>query len=362
MSCRTKPSRRCASGWRATVRYRWKTRFILRDVCDGLAYAHQRGIVNRDIKPDNVLLSGRHAMITDFGVSKATMATTSGATASTAAVTLGTPAYMAPEQITGDAEVDQRADIYSVGVMAYELLAGRPPFVGDSHRAVLWSHLNEAPAPLTTYRSDVPALLAGFVAKCMEKQPADRWSSVEEMIQRLDALAVARSAPSPPTKQRLGRTPAIAAGACVVAAISVFVWQVRPAPEASWRARWANARIDRVTDFPGSGRLISPTAAWWRFSPTRAAFDVFVTRVGSDQSSTDWRAFPQLSARCAQRGILRRRSNVWFGQRSRQVSMKPSGGPVRPFLATAVMAAWSPDGSKFAYHETVPGDPIYRRR
>src|SRR3989449_9702833 len=107
---------------------------ILRDVCDALAYAHGHGVVHRDVKPDNVLLSGKHALVTDFGVAKA-VASSSGAGALTSlGMALGTPAYMAPEQAAGDPTVDHRADLYAVGALGYELLAGRPPLDRKSTR------------------------------------------------------------------------------------------------------------------------------------------------------------------------------------------------------------------------------------
>ena len=129
---------------------------ILRDVCDALAHAHRHGIVHRDIKPDNVLLSGRHAMVTDFGVARAATEAAGGIRVTGSGVTLGTPAYMAPEQINADPGIDHRADIYSFGVLAYELLAGRPPFDGEAREDLLSAYLTTAPAPLGTYRSDVP--------------------------------------------------------------------------------------------------------------------------------------------------------------------------------------------------------------
>ena len=101
---------------------------LLIEVTDALAYAHERGVVHRDIKPDNVLLSGRHALVTDFGVAKAVSEATGRQQLTTAGVALGTPAYMAPEQATADPGVDHRADLYAVGVLGYELLAGHPPF------------------------------------------------------------------------------------------------------------------------------------------------------------------------------------------------------------------------------------------
>src|SRR5881397_2157345 len=103
---------------------------ILRDVCDALAYAHGQGIVHRDVKPDNVLFSGKHALVTDFGVAKAVAESTGKGTLTSLGVALGTPAYMAPEQAAADPNTDHRADIYALGVVGYELLTGHPPFAG----------------------------------------------------------------------------------------------------------------------------------------------------------------------------------------------------------------------------------------
>ena len=162
---------------------------ILCDVCDALAYAHRNGIVHRDIKPDNVLLSGRHALVTDFGVARAATQTTdpmTGAVASTGAgVMLGTPAYMAPEQVAADPHVDHRADIYAVGVLGYELLSGRVPFTGDSAQDVLAAQLSQAPEAIATHRPDVPAVLGDLVMKCLEKKPANRWQTADEMLDQL---------------------------------------------------------------------------------------------------------------------------------------------------------------------------------
>jgi TolB-like protein len=161
---------------------------IIRDLCDALAYAHERGVVHRDIKPDNVLLSGRHALVTDFGVARAATAVTSVATSTGAGVIVGTPAYMAPEQVTADPRVDHRADIYAVGVLAYELLAGHPPFSGESSQEVLAAQLTEAAVPLVTHRPDVPPPLAAVVMKCLEKRAADRWQSASAVVQALDEV------------------------------------------------------------------------------------------------------------------------------------------------------------------------------
>jgi tetratricopeptide (TPR) repeat protein len=162
---------------------------VLRDVCEALAHAHQNGIVHRDIKPDNVLLSGRRALVTDFGVAKAVTEASGGARADTAAgLTLGTPTYMAPEQIGDNPRVDHRADIYAVGLLAYELLAGQPPFRGETSHEVLAAHLAEPPRPLALARPEVPAALAELVMKCLEKRPEDRWQQVDQLLSGLEAL------------------------------------------------------------------------------------------------------------------------------------------------------------------------------
>jgi serine/threonine-protein kinase len=131
---------------------------ILKEVARALTYAHAQGIVHRDIKPDNVLLSGGTAMVTDFGVAKAlSAATTQGAESLTATgLAIGTPAYMAPEQATGDPRTDHRADIYAFGCLAYELLAGSPPFAGRPAHAMIAAHASESPDPVERRRPAVP--------------------------------------------------------------------------------------------------------------------------------------------------------------------------------------------------------------
>ncbi|MHC4109348.1 MAG: serine/threonine-protein kinase, partial [Planctomycetota bacterium] len=121
---------------------------ILRDVADAMAAAHAKGIVHRDIKPENIMLSGRHAVVMDFGVAKAVSEATGRIDLTTAGMALGTPTYMAPEQAVADPQTDHRADVYALGVTAYEMLTGRPPFVGVSPQEVLAAHITSAPEPL----------------------------------------------------------------------------------------------------------------------------------------------------------------------------------------------------------------------
>jgi len=162
--------------------------WVLRDVLDALTYAHAHGIVHRDIKPDNVLLSGHHALVTDFGVAKAISEATGASSLTSAGVALGTPAYMAPEQVAADPHTDHRCDLYAVGVLGYEMLAGRPPFAGATPQQVLAAQVTRTPERVTLHRPAVPPTLEDMIMRCLEKAPADRWQSADELLSHLEAI------------------------------------------------------------------------------------------------------------------------------------------------------------------------------
>ncbi len=170
---------------------------ILREVTDALGYAHQNGVVHRDIKPDNILLSHQHAVVTDFGIGKALSEAGAAARITSTGVAIGTPAYMAPEQAAADPRIDHRADIYAVGVLAYELLAGEPPYRGPTAQAILAAKLTRPPAPITDLRAAVPAPLAALVMHCLERDPADRFQSTAELRAELDQFSSPTSATTP---------------------------------------------------------------------------------------------------------------------------------------------------------------------
>ena len=163
---------------------------LLREIASALAYAHEHGIVHRDIKPDNVLLSGGSAMVTDFGVAKALSASSNAEQGGVTSlgVALGTPAYMAPEQATADPAIDHRADIYAFGVLAYELLTGQPPFVGLTPQNLLAAPVSESPEVIIRRRASLPPALSALVMRCLEKRPADRPQTAAEIVHALDDI------------------------------------------------------------------------------------------------------------------------------------------------------------------------------
>ena len=162
---------------------------ILTDVVDALAYAHARGVVHRDIKPGNVLTQSSHALVTDFGVAKAISAALPSAGATTSGLAIGTPAYMAPEQLAADPAADHRVDLYAVGLLAYELLSGEAPFAGASPTATMAAQLTRDPDPIESHRPDVPAALSAIITHCLAKDPERRPPNADVLLTELEELA-----------------------------------------------------------------------------------------------------------------------------------------------------------------------------
>jgi serine/threonine-protein kinase len=200
---------------------------ILHDVARALSYAHARGVVHRDIKPDNVLLSHGAAVVTDFGIAKAISVSRTAArevrgdaTLTQAGTAIGTPAYMAPEQAAGDPHVDARADIYAFGCMAYEVLTGHPPFSGASLQELIAAHLTETPKPVQALRPDTPASLAALVTRCLGKRAIDRPANVDELLQTLATLATPQVADTKRQRLTHGRNRRVLA---IVAAVGLVL-------------------------------------------------------------------------------------------------------------------------------------------
>ncbi len=221
---------------------------ILRDVARALAYAHDHGIVHRDIKPENVLLAFDAAVVADFGIAKATTVarraidSEASATLTRDGVTLGTPAYMSPEQAAGDPDVDYRADIYSWGILAYELLAGVHPFADRSSvQALVRAHLTEYPRPLREAATSLPPPLAALVMRCLTKDPAERPESAREILEALAAQG--------------DRVPALGARRSTPRLVAIAVVVVTLAFGAIWLFREANRKSETAR-----GTAAPPTA------------------------------------------------------------------------------------------------------
>lgn len=195
---------------------------ILRELVDALAYAHAQGIVHRDIKPDNVLLSERHVFLADFGIARALEAgQPTDSTMTAAAAIVGTPAYMSPEQAAGSGRIDHRSDIYALGAMAYEMLAGAPPFTGDTAPVIMAAHLTAIPEPLSTRLPTVPSALAALVMKCLEKRPEDRWTRTDDLLAELDAVSASLRAGVETRSPTRAKTVTLAAAILLTIALAV---------------------------------------------------------------------------------------------------------------------------------------------
>jgi tRNA A-37 threonylcarbamoyl transferase component Bud32 len=189
------------------------------EVADALSYAHRQGVIHRDIKPENILLEAKHAVIADFGIARAIIVASEHSVTQTG-VLVGTPAYMSPEQATGERQLDGRSDIYSLGCVLYEMLAGHPPFLGTSQQEVLSRHLVDPVPSLRAVRAAVPAALEAAIRQALTKQPADRFVTATEFTDAL--LAGTRHMPVRLVRTRVRRRVLTASALIVAAALGVM--------------------------------------------------------------------------------------------------------------------------------------------
>jgi eukaryotic-like serine/threonine-protein kinase len=251
---------------------------IMHDVVEALAYAHGRGVVHRDIKPGNILTIGSHALVTDFGVAKALSAAMPVSGMTSAGMAIGTPAYMAPEQLAADPAADHRIDIYAVGLLAYELLSGQSPFLGTSPQQTLAAQLTRVPESLDTLRDDVPPALAAVIMRCLEKLPEHRPQSADALLDELDAAVTpsgGTGATGPVTSKvetgrssssRIQRRALIAGGLLVLmagVAVALGTWRRATGGAGSGAGSGAGGASSAATvaTAPGAASSAAPAAA-----------------------------------------------------------------------------------------------------
>src|SRR5688572_3668944 len=350
---------------------------LLREVTSALAYAHAQGVVHRDIKPENVLLSHGRAMVADFGIAKAISAATDveggdGARRSTLTATgtsIGTPAYMAPEQAAGES-VDHRADLYALGVVAYEALTGHPPFEGRSAQQLLAAHATQSPEPVERRRASVPPALASLVMRLLEKNPADRPQTADVALAALDAVPdVASTTPVPDalTGDRLRgarwRVPAwvpVGIGALLLVGLVGPLHSSRVG-DAGDATRPVTAAITAPPDHeirPDAGFALSPDGTKLAFvaADPRGATAIWIrpldlltaTRVdGTDGGSVPFRSPAGASLGFFSRGQLHVAELRSGTHRSLCAAPRPGGG------------TWTPSGT-IVYSPDFLGLPLYK--
>jgi hypothetical protein len=194
---------------------------LVAEIADALAFAHAQGIIHRDIKPENILLEDRHAVLADFGIARALVESRTGERLTATGIAVGTPGYMSPEQLAGD-DIDARADVYALAVVAYEMLAAAPPFTGPTAQAVLAAHLTKTATPLNEVRADIPEAMAAVIGRALSKDVAHRFSSARSFAEALQEAGPALTS-SRPVSKKTPATPQFVRRAVVMLAAMIAV-------------------------------------------------------------------------------------------------------------------------------------------
>ncbi|HEX5076581.1 MAG TPA: protein kinase, partial [Gemmatimonadaceae bacterium] len=266
---------------------------IAREVGDALQYAHERGVIHRDIKPENILLQGGHAVVADFGIALAVQQA-GGQRMTQTGLSLGTPQYMAPEQAMGDKHVDARADVYALGAVIYEMLAGEPPFTGPTAQAIVAKVITEKATPLARVRDSVPAHVGAAIAQALAKLPADRPSSARELASALQnptftwgvaATTLPAAATVSHGTRALGRIALLGGAGLALLGIGASVWAWRYTREPEPR-RLVALSLELPNANPDLGRFaVSPDGA-------RFAFATAEGLAVRDAGQREYRLFP----------------------------------------------------------------------
>ncbi|HEY3934981.1 MAG TPA: protein kinase [Gemmatimonadales bacterium] len=303
-----------------------ETRRIMRETADALSAAHAVSVIHRDIKPDNILLEGTRGrvIVTDFGIAKA-MSATSGATLTSAGMAIGTPSYMSPEQAAGEREIDGRSDLYSLGIVAYQMLSGELPFNAPTVAGILMKQITE-PAPLLHERyPDIPEDLSLAVARCLEKDPANRWPSADALRRSLESRNMAGYRPT-----GLG-------------------WKAQTRESTS--ARPSPTRGAR----PGTERAGRPPARTGSLRPTRPGDR---NPLGNRQGLRDGGFASKAEGRAAERQARLERRNAKRG--NKDTPLPDTGEPVVVVRARRDFARWAQvNGGLFLVNMAFAGGPSH---
>jgi len=334
---------------------------LLGEITEALAVAHHAGVVHRDIKPENILLSGRHAMVMDFGVAKAVTEASGRQQLTTAGVALGTPAYMAPEQATADPQLDHRVDIYALGVLAYEMLTGHPPFHGLTPQQTLAAHVTQAPVPVTQRRPGIAPVLDALIMRCLAKRPADRFQTADELVAALEPLATPSGGMTPTHTMPIGAVAAprgmprwmrgaIAGAVVIVVGAAALVLLNRPPATAALVQPLQLTRSAGVQESPyitGDGKGV----AYRILGPGDTTNHVELRR-GSDGSAVP------LAEAGSPRGWSPDGDKLLIATPRGLETVPALGGSSILLIAGARHGTWAPDGQRLVY---VRGDSLLLR-